>query len=137
MASFDQDGSNNHDSPKIIATFTVIDVVDPILDTDAEKWVLFDGRKIHCIDDLYDQAEQQLTDCSDDFKFGRNLDAFNDLLWGGFGVHEYGDPLHIVWIFADESRRALGNELYQTIISIIQDHETGNKHLEIYGEHAR
>lgn len=125
-----------HEGSKTIATFTIIDVLDPILDANAEKWILFDGRKIHGIDDFYDQAEQQLTNCSDDFKSGHNLDAFNDLLWGGFCVHEYGEPLHIVWIFADESRQALGDELYQKIISIIQEHESGNKYLEIYNKHA-
>lgn len=42
------------------------------------------------------------------FKTGHNLDAFNDLLRGGFGVHEYGEPILIKWINFNKSIRDLG-----------------------------
>lgn len=41
---------------------------------------------------------------------GHNLDAFNDLLGGGFGVHEPGEPIVIKWINYHISREALGYE---------------------------
>ena len=50
-----------------------------------------------------------------DYKVGQNGNAFNDILWGGFGVHEYGEMLHIVWIYADESRQCLGDEYFNTV----------------------
>ena len=36
---------------------------------------------------FYDEVEQVFT-CGLDWKIGRNLDAFNDILRGGFGRHE-------------------------------------------------
>lgn len=70
------------------------------------------------------------------FKIGRNLNGFNDLLWGGFGIHEYEEPLHIVWIYAKKSRQALGDKYFNKIISIIENHESNNKYLELYNDHA-
>ena len=62
------------------------------------------------------------------------MNAFSDLLWGGFGIHEYTEPLHIVWIYSTQSRKALGNKYFDTIISIIENHERNNKYLELYDE---
>ena len=36
------------------------------------------------------------------------MDAFNDLLRGGYGVHEPGEELHIKWIHFAKSRQDLG-----------------------------
>ncbi len=126
---------NIYEGPRIIGTLTVTDIVNPILDANAEKWILIDGRDIDTLNDFYDQIAQKLT-YKVDFKIGRNLNAFNDLLWGGFGIHEYEEPLHIVWIYAEKSRQALGEKYFNTIVSIIENHESNNKYLELYNEHA-
>jgi len=123
-----------YEGSKVIGTFTITDIVNPILDSKAEKWIYIDGRDIHTLDDFFDQIEQKLT-YKADFKAGRNLNAFNDLLWGGFGVHEYAEPLHIVWSYTKESRKVLGKKCFNTIISIIENHESNNKYLELYDEH--
>ena len=39
---------------------------------------------------------------------GRNLDAFNDVLRGGFGVHDYEEPIRLIWENSDNSRQKLG-----------------------------
>lgn len=52
---------------------------------------------------------------------GDNLDAFNDVLRGGFGRHEYGVPIHIRWISYDKSIRNLGQETMAEIEEIILD----------------
>lgn len=124
-----------YEGSKVIGTFQVDEIINPILDANAEKWIFIDGRDIHTLDDFMDQIEQKLTH-NIDFKTGHNLNAFNDLLWGGFGLHEYGEPLHIVWIFAERSRQALGEQYFNKIVSIIENHESNNKYLELYGEHA-
>ncbi len=124
-----------YEGPRIIGTFTVTDIVNPILDANAEKWIFIDGRDIHTLNDFFDQIAQKLT-YKIDFKIGRNLNAFNDLLWGGFGIHEYEEPLHIVWIYAEKSRQALGKKYFNKIVSIIENHESNNKYLELYNEHA-
>lgn len=41
---------------------------------------------------------------------GRNLDAFNDVLRGGFGVHEYGETITLVWLEATQSQAHLGHQ---------------------------
>ena len=37
-----------------------------------------------------------------------SLDAFNDVLRGGFGVHEYGEPIVVRWLYAGKSRSDFG-----------------------------
>jgi len=39
------------------------------------------------------------------FKTGRNLNAFNDLLCGGFGVHEYEEPINLIWKNSGKSKK--------------------------------
>lgn len=124
-----------YEGSKIIGTFTVTEIINPILDASAEKWIYIDGRNIHTLNDFYKQIEQKLI-YKTDFKIDHNLNTFKDLLWGGFGIHEYGEPLHIVWIFAEKCRQAIGNKHFDKIISIIENHESNNKYLELYNEHA-
>lgn len=124
-----------YEGSRVIGTFTVTDIVNPILDANAEKWIFIDGRDIYTLNDFFDQIELKLT-YRTDFKTGRNLNAFNDLLWGGFGIHEYEEPLHIVWIYAEKSRQALGEKYFNKIVSIIENHESNNKYLELYDKHA-
>lgn len=45
-----------------------------------------------------------------DWKTGHNLDAFNDLLRGGFGVHDYEEPITIIWENSEKSKDELGYE---------------------------
>lgn len=124
-----------YEGANVIAAFTVTDIINPILNQDSEKWVCIDGRDIHSLHDFYHQIELKLTNHAG-FKIARNWNALNDLLWGGFGIHEYGDPLHIVWIYAEESRQALGRKNFEKILSVIQEHESRNKYLELFDEHA-
>jgi hypothetical protein len=42
------------------------------------------------------------------WKTGRNLDAFNDVLRGGFGVYEYEEPITLIWQNSNESKEKLG-----------------------------
>ena len=44
------------------------------------------------------------------WKIGRNLDAFNDVLRGGFGIHEYGEELDLIWSNSEKSKLDLGYE---------------------------
>lgn len=53
-----------------------------------------DGRHFFTMAGFYDEIESVFT-CGLDWKSGRNLNAFNDILRGGFGRHEYGQPIHI------------------------------------------
>ena len=63
--------------------------------------------------------EERVFTFSLDWKTGRNLNAFNDILRGGFGRHEYGQPIHIQWLSYEKSVRDLGKEIMDTIVEII------------------
>jgi RNAse (barnase) inhibitor barstar len=52
-----------------------------------------------------------------------NLNAFNDILRGGFGTPEEGFVL--VWRDHETSRERLGSELFDTLVDIIRDHGSG------------
>ena len=85
------------------------------------KEIVIDGNNFGTILEFYDEVENKFTkglDC----KIGRNLNAFNDVLTGGFGVHEYEEQIKIKWINADKSKTELG-ELFDAIIDITLGHE--------------
>lgn len=67
-----------------------------------------DGNAFADLSGFYDEVERKLTrDLG--WSLGRNLDAFNDILRGGFGVHEYNEELELVWLNSAVSERQLGN----------------------------
>lgn len=64
---------------------------------DMREMFTIDGRRFSNMAGFYDEVEQVFI-CGLDWKIGRNLNAFNDILRGGFGRHEYGQPIHIQWL---------------------------------------
>lgn len=87
------------------------------------KNIIIDGNKFSDLEGFYIEIDKLLTKDLD-WKTGHNMDAFNDLLRGGFGVHEYGEPLHIMWINFAKSRQDLGynatKNYYQDILKRCQ-----------------
>jgi len=57
-----------------------------------------------------------------------NLDAFNDILRGGFGTPEQGFIL--IWKNHKASRRRLGDNLFDTLVEIIRTHGSGGEEEE-------
>ena len=45
-----------------------------------------------------------------DWKMGHSLDALNDILYGGFGVFNPGEPVLVRWLNASKSRADLGTD---------------------------
>ena len=84
------------------------------------KQIIIDGNNFSNEEEFYCEIDKLLTKDLG-WKTGHNLDAFNDLLRGGFGVHEPGEELNITWINAAKSRNELGEELFNTIVDIILD----------------
>lgn len=62
-----------------------------------------DGTRFSTLEEFYEEVSRVLIPEAD---WGRNLDAFNDILRGGFGTPEEGFVL--VWRSSDLSRRRLG-----------------------------
>lgn len=72
-----------------------------------KKVVIIDGSKFDDIEGFYSEIDRVLTK---DLTWitGHNLNAFNDLLYGGFGVHEYDESIIIIWGNASKSKSDLG-----------------------------
>jgi RNAse (barnase) inhibitor barstar len=63
-----------------------------------------DGARFDSLEGFFDEVERVLIPGA---RWGRNLDAFNDVLRGGFGTPEGGFTLR--WRDAGRSREALGH----------------------------
>jgi len=71
------------------------------------KEIIIDGNNFSTLEEFYCETDKLLTK-NLSWKTGHNLNSFNDLLRGGFGIHEYKEKLNIKWIHADKSRRDFG-----------------------------
>lgn len=71
--------------------------------------ITIDGTHFSTIEEFYDEIDQLLTH-NLSWKTGHNMDAFHDLLRGGFGVHEVGEGIEFHWVHADKSRQDFGYE---------------------------
>jgi RNAse (barnase) inhibitor barstar len=65
--------------------------------------VEIDGARFNTLDGFWDEISARLIPGA---KWGRNFDAFNDILRGGFGTPEAGFTLR--WVSFQRSRDALG-----------------------------
>ncbi|NVN94736.1 MAG: barstar family protein [Bacteroidetes bacterium] len=90
------------------------------------KTLVINGDKFSDTEGFYNEIDKVLTS-ELNWKTGHNLNALNDILWGGFGVHEYEESIYLVWNNSAKSKMVLSDllenkTLYQTIIEIIRDH---------------
>ena len=65
--------------------------------------LVLDGSRITSLDTFYDEVSRVLVPGAD---WGRNLDALDDILSGGFGTPEW--PYVIRWCCSDRSAQHLG-----------------------------
>lgn len=84
------------------------------------KTFILDGNNFSDMEGFYDEIDRLLTK---DLKWqtGHNLNAFNDLLRGGFGVHEYEEPITIRWVNYAKSKKDLGDETVLILLEIMLD----------------
>lgn len=69
--------------------------------------VIIEGKNIHDIPSFYIEINRVFM-YNEDWDIGESLDAFNDLLHGGFGISKPGKPIQILWRDSEHSRQALG-----------------------------
>ena len=95
--------------------------------------VVLNGNRFDDLEGFYNEIDRLLTKGLT-WRTGHNLDAFNDLLRGGFGVHEYGEPVRIKWLHYARSKEKLGSQTVLQLIEIILDfRDTGHCcQLELY-----
>ncbi|MEO6253125.1 MAG: barstar family protein [Ferruginibacter sp.] len=84
--------------------------------------ITINGNNFSDLETFYDEIDKVLTKDLD-WRTGHNLNAFNDLLRGGFGVYEYEEPVKLVWINFTNSTKILGQGLIDTIVEIITNHD--------------
>ncbi len=92
------------------------------------KTFILDGNKFNDLEGFFCEIDKLFTKDLK-WKTGHNLNAYNDLLRGGFGVHEYGEPIVIKWLNYEKSKKDLGDELFYRIVELtlhceeISDHD--------------
>jgi RNAse (barnase) inhibitor barstar len=87
----------------------------------AETYSL-DGGKIVDLDSFYDEVSAEILP---GVQWGRNRDACDDILRGGFGTPEDGFVLQ--WVSSAVSREALGPELFDELVEIVRDRGPGGE----------
>lgn len=65
------------------------------------------GARIHDIPSFYAEVNAVFM-AGEPWQLSASLDAFNDLLYGGFGALSGNEPATLVWLDAEHSRHALG-----------------------------
>lgn len=68
--------------------------------------ITIDGANFSNLLEFYDEIERTMTKDLN-WRIGRNLDAFNDVLRGGFGVFE-DESINLIWKNAEKSKIDLG-----------------------------
>lgn len=87
-----------------------------------QKIAIIDGDNFSDLETFYDEVYRVLTK-DIDFKTCHNLDAFNDILCGDFGVFSYNETLKLIWTNFTKSRKNLGDELISVLTGIIKEHD--------------
>ena len=82
--------------------------------------ITIDGNNMANKDKFYDEVNAKIANNFDGF--GRNLDAFNDILRGGFGVFEDDDKVILKWKNFAKAKSTLAG-LMEDILEIIGEHE--------------
>ena len=91
-----------------------------------KKLALFEGGKFKTLKAFHKEMYTVFTfnlSC----KIEHNLDAFNDLLRGGFGVFEYQEEIVIFWSDFAKSELLLGVKTTNSIVEFIKKHQ----HIEL------
>lgn len=82
---------------------------------------VLDGHKIRSTVEFYDEFERTIIPND---TWGRNLDALNDVLRGGFGTPDDGFTIH--WTSSGKSRSEMRRNgeptAFDTIVEIISEH---------------
>jgi RNAse (barnase) inhibitor barstar len=72
-----------------------------------KKTLTIDGRLFSDLKGFYNTIDKVLT-ADLTWQTGHNMHALNDLLRGGFGVHEYEESIKLIWLNSDKSKCDLG-----------------------------
>lgn len=71
------------------------------------KQIFIQGRNIVDIPSFYREINRVFMK-DEDWELGESLDAFNDLLYGGFGAMKGHSNMQLIWLNAERCSKALG-----------------------------
>ncbi|MCK7554129.1 hypothetical protein MKQ70_03525 [Chitinophaga sedimenti] len=74
------------------------------------KQFIIEGSRIHDIPSFYAEINRLFMQ-NESWQLGQSLDAFNDLLYGGFGAIDGREPFILLWKDMPQSKAALGYEV--------------------------
>jgi len=73
------------------------------------KQIEIQGSAVNDIASFYEEINRVFME-GEDWTIGQNLDAFNDLLVGGYGALQGAQSVDLVWYDMDHSQQALGHQ---------------------------
>jgi RNAse (barnase) inhibitor barstar len=77
---------------------------------------IIEGNKISNYEDFCTEFSDVVL--SGKYQWHGNLDAFNDILWGGFGDIGYYEPFTMVWKHSNSSNQSLG---YSETVKLLEE----------------
>ena len=86
-----------------------------------KKKFIINGKKFSDMTGFYNEVQLVLT--KKFMGFGKNLDAFDDILYGGFGKFDENEEIVLIWKNFDKSRKELPKTLLENLIKIIKSHD--------------
>ena len=90
-----------------------------------KKTLTIDAENFDDLESFFDEIDRVFTKDLG-WETGHNLNAFHDILCGGFGVFDYDEKINLIWKNIAKSKRELGNEMVKTLVSIIREEENIN-----------
>ena len=90
-----------------------------------KKTITIDAENFDDLETFFDEIDRVLTKDLD-WETGHNLNAFHDILCGGFGVFDYDEPINLIWKNIAKSKRELENEMVEILVSMILEEENIN-----------
>jgi len=94
-----------------------------------KKTIIIDGDNFSDLETFFDEIDRVLTK-NLTWKTGHNMNAYNNLLSGGFGVYEYEESIKIIWRNFSNSELRLGTDL----VNDLKEYITGHQHIEFTTE---
>lgn len=91
--------------------------------------ITIDGNQFGTLDGLYEEMISKLV-AEKDHGIKHNIESMIDVLEGGFGVHEYDDPIKLIWENSNKSKEDLketpkpgGPSVFEMITKIIGEQD--------------
>ncbi|MHA1156919.1 MAG: barstar family protein [Candidatus Heimdallarchaeota archaeon] len=86
-----------------------------------DKIFTISGRNINSIEEFHDEVQNVL--CPKFSGYGRNWNAFNDILRGGFGPFELDEKIIIIFKNKRNVRKRLGENFLVKLTRLVEKHD--------------